>query len=151
MQLKESIRIEASPDAVWQYVGQPDCWPLFHAKVRRAKQLSLQAGVAGSVYEIEFMLGAKSSPTRCEIVDLVPERMIEVKSVLPIPQGGPERFARLTYELEDEGRQTKVTERIDMSGVGMGRLLGAVVWFISRFGRPSGQTTLMRLKKVVES
>jgi hypothetical protein len=151
MQLKESIRIESASDAVWQYVGQPDCWPLFHSKVRRAKQTSLQGGIVGAEYEIEFTMGGKVTPTRCEIVDLAAGRMIQVKSVLPSPQGGLERFALLTYELQDEGRQTEVMERIDMSGTGMGRLLGAVVWLISRFGQPRGETTLVRLKKVVES
>ncbi len=32
MKLIDEIVIEATSDKVWQYVGSPEMWPLFHAK-----------------------------------------------------------------------------------------------------------------------
>jgi uncharacterized protein YndB with AHSA1/START domain len=150
MKIKASISINASPGTVWEYVGQPDCWPLFHTKVRQAKLTSLQGGIVGAIYDIEFNMGGKTAPTRCEIVDLAPGRMIRVTSSVPDSHGGSAGFAVLTYELEDELRQTKVTERIEMSVAGIPWIFRPLVLLLFRFGRPSGETTLMRLKKVVE-
>ena len=148
MQFNDTIIIEACCDVVWQYVGSPDLWSLFHVKVERAKQLDSSSGRVGSLYEIEFRMGSKTTPTRCEIVDLRIGRMIQVRSVA---NRGQESYqAHLTYELEDMGHQTKVTERIDTVDSHIPLFFRAVIWLISRFGKPTGETTLMRLKRMVE-
>ncbi len=150
MKLNDEILIEATSDKVWQYVGSPEMWPLFHAKAGECKQVSSQADVVGAQYDIEFRLGSKIAVTRCEIIDRRIGRLIIVKSTLPDRQTGRPMSACMTYELEDLGRTTKVTEDIDISGAAIPLLLKPLIWFITRFGKPSGETTLMRLKRVVE-
>ncbi len=148
MRFNDIIIIDAPSHAVWQYVGSPDLWSLFHSKAERAKQLSSSGGTVGSLYEIEFRMGSKTTPTRCEIIDLRIGSMIQVKSVADQIQGDCQ--AHLTYELEDMGQRTKVTERIDMSDSRIPFFFRAIIWLISRFGRPTGETTLMQLKRMVE-
>jgi hypothetical protein len=152
MNLKKAILIAAPCDAVWEYVGSPEIWPLFHVKAGECERISSQADEIGSVYQIEFRLGSKTSLTRCEIVEYRIGRLITVKSSLPKSEDhrGRQRSARVTYELQDRGRETRVTERIDLSGSGMGLILQAVVWLIYQVGTPTGEATLMRLKRIVE-
>ena len=152
MRLKDEVVIEATSDKVWEYVGSPEMWPLFHAKAGECKQVSPQADVIGAQYEIEFRLGSKTAVTRCEIIDRRVGRLIIVKSTLPETNRQTERpiSACMTYELEDFGHTTKVTEGIDISGASIPLILRPLIWFITRFGKPSGKTTLIRLKRVVE-
>ena len=78
----ERIVIDAPAPAVWQYVGSPDCWELFHVKVGKCQQVSSQGGRIGSVYTGESRMGAKTVPTRWEIVDLRLGQMIRVESTV---------------------------------------------------------------------
>ena len=152
MKLNEGVVIEATSDKVWEYVGSPEMWPMFHAKAGECKQVSPQADVIGAQYDIEFRLGSKTAVTRCEIIDRRIGRLIIVKSTLSDAnrQTGRPISACMTYELEDLGRTTRVTEDIDISGASIPLILKPLIWFITRFGKPSGETTLMRLKRVVE-
>ncbi|MFT5304457.1 MAG: hypothetical protein ACI814_005285, partial [Mariniblastus sp.] len=62
-------------------------------------------------------------------------------------QTGQTASVYMTYELEDLGRTTKVTEDIDISSVSIPLLLKPLIWFLTKFGKPREKTTLMKLKK----
>ncbi|MBN2473007.1 MAG: SRPBCC family protein [Pirellulales bacterium] len=152
MLLKDSVLINASADRVWEYVGSPDLWPLFHAKAGNCEQLSAQGGAIGSLYEMEFSLGSKTSPTKCEIIDLRVGQTIQLKSTLPglNPKTGQPDAAVITYELQDRGFKTKVYEQIHLDLSSVNPLLRVLAWLIHRLGKPSGETSLRKLKKIVE-
>jgi hypothetical protein len=152
MRLKNEVVIDAPSDKVWEYVGSPEMWPLFHVKAGECRQISPQPDVIGSLYDIEFRLGSKTSVTRCEIVERHIGRLISIKSALPEPDGqsGRSLSACITYELEDQGSTTRVKEQIEFTSINIPPILRPLIWLISRFGRPTGETTLMRLKKMVE-
>jgi len=149
MQLKETIHIDAPPHVVWEYVGSPDVWSLFHAKARNTRSVDTQGGRIGSRYEMQLSLGSKTAPSTAEITDLQPGRLIQVKSTAE-PKPGQKVSAMLTYELEDAGTQTKVHERIDIDAPHINLFFRAVIWLVSRFGTPSGETSLMKLKRIIE-
>jgi uncharacterized protein YndB with AHSA1/START domain len=150
---QDSIVIHASPDKVWEYLALPELWELFHAKVDGCKLVSTQGGRVGSVYTIGFRLGNRTTPTRCEIIDLRPGQMIQVQSVVVDP-AKPGPSATITYELDDLGTETRVRERIEIAAPEMNvflrAFLGFLFWFFSRFAQPTGETTLMKLKAIVE-
>ncbi len=152
MKLKDEVVIDAPSDKVWEYVGSPEMWPLFHVKTGECRQASPQPDVIGSLYDIEFRLGSKTSRTRCEIVDRRIGRLISIRSTLPEPDGqsGRSLSACITYELEDQGRTTRVKEQIEFTSMSIPMICKPLIWLISRFGKPTGETTLMRLKKMVE-
>lgn len=149
MLFKDSIVIDASPDKVWKYIGSPDLWSQFNAKVDGCEQTSLQGGRIGSVYTMGFRMGKRTTPTRCEIVDLRPGEMIQVQSTSTDPSQRA-ASATLTYVLEDLGARTRVRERVEYVIPKLGIVWRAIIWFVSRFGHHVGETTLMKLKKVVE-
>lgn len=149
MLFKDSIVIDASPNKVWNYLGSPNLWGLFHAKAGKCEQISSQGGRVGSVYAIEFRLGAKTTPTRCEIVDLQPNEMIQVHSSVTDPSQRA-ASATLTYELEDRGGRTRVRERVEITLPELSMVWRVIIWFISRFGHGVGESTLINLKKIVE-
>ena len=146
---KDSVVIDATFDRVWEYIGSPDLWGLFHAKLDSCEQISGPSGQIGSTYAMVFRMGAKRLPTCCEVVDLHPAAMIQVLSTASDPNRPP-CSAMLTYSLRNIGAKTRVDERVEIIDPKINILIRAVVWFISRFGWMVGDTTLMRLKKIVE-
>lgn len=103
MLFTDSIVIDAPPDKVWQYVGSPDLWGLFHEKGGKCERISPQGDRVGSLYSMDFRMGQETASTRCEILDLKPGTMIRLKSTVVNP-GQPNRSAMLMYELEDLGQ-----------------------------------------------
>jgi hypothetical protein len=152
VRINDVVKINATSDRVWDYVGSPEMWPLFHVKAGNCRRVSLGPDVVGSVYDIEFRLGSRTAMTRCEIVDIRVGRLISVKSVLPKSErrGGRELSGRITFEVEDLGRQSRVREELEFASAGIPILLRPLVWLLLRFGQPTGETTLMRLKRIVE-
>jgi hypothetical protein len=56
--------------------------------------------------------------------------------------------------LECLGITTKVIERLEIAVSTINIFWGAIIWFIAlfitRFGQPQGETTLKKLKRIVE-
>ena len=149
MRHKESIEIQATPDVVWECIGSPEVWSSFHCKARDTKLVSQQGGMVGSRYEMQLTAGRKSAPSTGEITEIQTGRLISLKSTMK-PKPGQEYSAMMTYELEDLGSRTKVHERIDVDIRHVNIFLRAVIWWINRFGSPREETTLMKLKRIIE-
>lgn len=149
MLFRDTIVIDAPADRVWEYVGSPDLWELFHVKASSCKQISAQRGRIGSKYEIVFRMGKRTTPSRCEIIDLRPGSMIQVLSTTSDP-ARPTTTAKLTYTLENIGSKTKVEERDQIIDPKINIFIRALAWFIFRFGQPAGETTLTKLKRIIE-
>lgn len=149
----EEIVIDAPPDKVWEYVGSLACWSLFHAKAGEYRQVSSQDDGVGAVYEMEFRLGSKAKPTRCEIEEYRIGTLISVRSeMIDVEKPGkPTYSAVMTFVLEDRGGETKVTETLDADFSDVPFWLKPLIWLISRIGKPVGETTLVKLKRVVEA
>ena len=153
MKFREEIIIDAPSDKVWEYVGSLDCWSLFHSKVGECRQVSSQDDGVGAVYEMEFRLGSKPNPTRCEIEEYRIGTLISVRSEMidMDEREKPMHTAVMTFALEDRGMQTKVTETLDADFRAVPFWLKPLIWLITRLGKPVGETTLMKLKRVVEA
>jgi len=151
--LKEKITICASPAAVWEYIGSPELWSLFHCKSAGDSTLvSAQADTVGARYEMMFRLGSHTSLAVCEIVERQTEHLIAVDST-KFEEGDRKKTmtARITYTLSGHGDKTKVVEKIEFDSKLIPIYIRPVVWLISRIGKPVGQTTLQGLRRVVET
>jgi uncharacterized protein YndB with AHSA1/START domain len=148
MRIKESIVIEVPIDKVWPYIASPDLWSLFNVKIAKCEQISEQGGRTGSTYAIDFRMGTKTTSTHCEIIDLQVGKIIQVRSTFS--DSNQHASGTLTYELEDLGFKTKVSERSDFVLPDINIFVQAIIWLISRFGRPEGETNLQKLKRIVE-
>lgn len=149
MILKDEIVIRTTSDKVWAYVGSPEIWPVFHVKAGECRPAGSRSDVLGALYDMKFRLGSKTSMTRCEIVEYRIGRRITLQSTTAEPKRRA-FSALISYELEDQGRETKVTERIEFASAAIPLIFRPLVWLVSRFGKPTGETTLMRLKRLVE-
>lgn len=149
MLFNDSILIDASPEKVWHYLGSPDLWSVFHEKARNCKQISPQGGRVGSLYSMEFRMGEETAPARCEIMDVKPGKMIKVKSTA-IVANQPNRSAFLIYELADLGTSTKVVEQVEIIAPEISAFSSMVIRLISKFGQSAEESTLARLKRIVE-
>jgi len=151
MLFTESIVIAASPDRVWKLVGTPECWSQFDDKVEGCELVGSQGGRIGSVYAVSRRMGAKTTSSRCKIVDLQPGTMIQVQEEMVLDANKPVHSGVLTYALDDLGTGTKVTLRAEICFAQLNIFIRALIWFISRFGYASGETPLMKLKRIVEA
>jgi uncharacterized protein YndB with AHSA1/START domain len=149
MLINDSIVIDAPIDKVWRYIASPDLWNLFNDKIAKCEQISTAGGRIGSVYSMDFRMGTKTTSTHCEITDLQLCKIIQMRSTLSDPSHIT-TSGTLTYELEDLSFKTKVREKIDVVIPEINIFMRAIIWLISRFGSPAGETNLMKLKRIIE-
>lgn len=154
MTFNDSIWINATSRAVWDSVSSPEVWRLIYAKGAEWKRVSPDDGTVGTAYQMEFGRGTTKALIHCEIIGLVPCKMIAWKWTMdaeaPYVSGCTVVF---TYELKDESFGTRVTERTEMTVSGDFRIQWAVKlggWLTFHLRRLTGRTYLQRLKGVVE-
>jgi len=148
MRLNDSIIIAASADRVWEYLRSPELWNLFDDKVHGCRLTSGQDGRIGAVYDIERRLGTRVTTMRGSICELQPCRTICTREMMP---DSDEPAAVITYRLDDLGSSTRVTALAEIRLPRMNVCFRALIWFVSRFGSPLGETALMKLKRIVET
>jgi hypothetical protein len=148
MVFHESVTIDAPPGQVWEYVGSPEMWSLFYLHFSACQLDGGQAGQVGSTYSAMLQLGDKTQNARLQIVAMQPERMIETRSTMN--HNGRDSFVTICFSLDDRGKQTTVRLRVDEDFSQLNFLLRALIWLINRFGQPSGESTLEKLKQAVE-
>jgi len=86
---------------------------------------------------------------QCEIMDVRPGAMIQTLATTSDPTQ-PKTSTMLTYTLCDLGSKTEVQEHAEILEPKLNLLVRILVWLIHRIGKPQGETTLMRLKRIVE-
>jgi hypothetical protein len=147
MRLKDSITIVASADRVWEHLRSPELWNLFDDKVHQCKLTGGQDGRIGAIYDIDRRLGTRVTTLRSRISELQPCRTICTHEIM---RDSDEPAAVITYQLDDLGSSTRVTALAEIRLPRMNVCLRALVWLVSRFGSPLGETALMKLKRIVE-
>ena len=149
MRIKASIQIDAAPDVIWGYLGVPESWDLFHVKARNTKLISPQGGRVGARYEMQMSAGRRTRLSTCEIIEFQTNSLIRLKSTLE-DEFGHKGSAVMTYELQDLGLKTEVYERVDIDDRHINIFFRIIIRWIGMFGRPTGETSLMKLKRIIE-
>lgn len=156
MRFTSAISINARSGTVWEFLSSPEVWPLLYARAGKCEQVGPEGGNVGSLYDMELQQGSKVAIIQGEIVGLCPGSMIAVRWA----RDDDSRYLpgkmtyQFTYELEDDGFATKVTERFEMADFAVPihivwavKLMG---WLMYPFQRLARNTCLQRLKAVVE-
>ena len=149
MRIKASIQIDAAPDVIWGYLGVPESWDLFHVKARNTKLISPQGGRVGARYEMQMSAGRRTRLSTCEIIEFQTNSLIRLKSTLE-DEFGHKGSAVMTYELQDLGSGTKVDETIDFDTRHINIFFRMIIKWVAVMGRPKGESSLMKLKRIVE-
>lgn len=144
MRVERRCVIDAPRDAVWKFVGDPDCYPSFMANLERWESAGDKRAGLGARYTVHWKIGSVPVGGLIEVVEFDEGRDVAWVGITGVSLRGRIR-------LRDCGDdRTKVTFR--MSYQAPGGLFGYIADRVAvrQVGRAVSQT-LKRLKGLVES
>jgi uncharacterized membrane protein len=144
MRVERHCVIDADRDAVWKFVGNPDCYPSFMSNLERWEGANEQPAGVGARYTVHWKIGSVPVGGLIEVVEFDDLRDVAWVGITGITLRGRIR-------LRDCGNnQTKVTFRLSYQAPG--GLLGYIADRVAvrQVGRTTADT-LKRLKALVET
>ena len=149
MILKDSVQIQGPPDKVWTFIEDPQRMKSWNPKIRSIASISWGERTVGYRYRIMYAMSGKTSDFLAEIIEY---RRAE-KLVIRLSEGNLPRGSIIheIYELSPAAEGTLLEQRIEILNSGVNIFLRLLIAFVARFGRPTGQTYLEKLKELVEA
>ncbi len=148
MILKDSVRINAPPERVWQYLEDPERMKLWNPKIKAVVSVSWGQRCKGFRYRLTYVLGGKESEISAEIEEYQPPTKLVIRHTGGrLPPGG---YAQEIYELSRENGGTALTQTIQVHNSGINILFRLFIAFVHRFGKPTRKKYLTVLKELVE-
>lgn len=148
MSMSESIKISARLDEVWPFVADPVGHVIWNEKVVDIRRDSDTTVQLGERFEMTYRMSGKDRESEVEVVVCDPPNEVHFRH--QYRWKAQFHYAVEKYRLRQHGEQVKVTQEIDMSESGIPWFFRVLIWFLSRFGKPVGQTNMERLKEAVE-
>ncbi len=115
--LTKRTRIEATPEEVWEVVGDPERWPEFFVGITRWEPIDDATGRVGDRYWIRMAAGSIEAGGRVRFTEVLPQHRLAWEA-----EAGTDHSFTMT--LEPEGHLTRV--RIDFELRLMGGLVARV-------------------------
>jgi len=145
--LRETIFIPAPAEQVWAAVAQPEMWSQWNSHVSDMRRSHRGPVSVGEQIDAVFTLNDRRSPSQVEIVVCEPPHRLVLKQHSEYR----ERIRSITVAFDIETRVDGVqfTQTMDLAESGTPWLLQLLVWWVHRFGRPVGSSTLEQLRDVV--
>jgi uncharacterized membrane protein len=144
MRVERRCVVNADRDAVWKFVGNPDCYPKFMTSLERWEADNEQPPGIGARYTVHWKIGSVPVGGLIEVVEFDDARDLAWVGITGISLRGRIRLR------EARAGQTKVTFRLSYQAPG-----GILGYIADRIAvRQVGRTltgTLKRLKALVES
>ncbi len=143
-QMQASIRIEAPPEAVFDYVND---WRTATKYLRRLVRWepadpSAETGV-GTVFRVGIQAGPTRLDGKLEVTEYVRPERITIRSI-----DGPRVDGGWRFAAADGGTNVTLDALFDLPGGIAGRLVGS---FVGRNGQKDLDASLRDLKRLVES
>ncbi len=150
MILRDQIVIERSAQEVWPYVENPERMMSWNPKVKKVTRAHWDGrpGV-GFRYGIMYEMSGKVGEMEAEVTTYEPPFRLVIRLT-----GGrlPEKaYVEEIYELSEDNGRTLLRQKIIMHHSGINIVFRLLIFFVSRFGRPTGKTYLETLKGLVEN
>ncbi len=144
MRVERRCVVKADRDAVWKRVSDPDCYPLFMARLERWEAANDQPAGVGARYMVHWKIGSVPVGGLIEVVEFDDARDLAWVGITGISMRG-----RIRLRDERDG-QTKVTFRLSYQAPGglLGYLADRIA--VGQVGRTLSET-LKRLKALTES
>ena len=79
MILRDSIRINAPPERVWQYLEDPERMQLWNPKIKAVVSVSWGQRCKGFRYRLTYVLGGKESEVSAEIEEYQPPTKLVIR------------------------------------------------------------------------
>jgi len=148
MILTDSVRINAQPERVWQYLEDPERMKLWNPKIKEVVPISWGQRSRGFRYRITYVMGGRERESSAEIEEYLPcARLVIRHTGASLPLNA---YAQEMYELSPTGGGTLLTQTIRVHNLRVNFFLRLLVFFVQRFGKPTGKKYLVQLKELAE-
>jgi len=149
MHLKDSITIDASPEAVWPFLADPVMQSLWNPKVVAIDRTTEGPVRMGERFEMIYRMSGRDRQSQVTVIECDPPRCVVFEHRMT--DDAVQRMTRESYRLNPKGDTVRVVQAVDLGGLGINRLVQCLIWFIHRFGRSVGEPYLATLKRRVET
>jgi uncharacterized protein YndB with AHSA1/START domain len=141
--LQQSI-ISRPSAAVWPYIVIPEQFAKWNDKVASIE--ARERFRAGQQFTTHYLWKGTELQCLSVVAKLEEGRLLEIRHTRCIgPASHPDMKVTERVELEDQGDRSIVTKTVIVSNSAIPFLLRPLVWFISRFGKPTGEDKLKML------
>lgn len=157
MKLRDSAPVRAAPEQVWPYVADPALIPFWNPKLveidRQAEGPVTQGEAFSAGYRLHPKKPRKGSRKpelhEVEVTRCQPPCLVEYTHRMT-HRGKPLQTSE-TYRVEPSGGGSRVYQEIHIGWGAVPWWAAPLIWFISWFGKPVGETTMQALAQLVES
>ena len=150
MKLIDSISINTPAAIVWAFLVNPANLPLWNPKVKRISPASFSAPGPGYRYAITYQMHerARSTEFLAEFVRFEPPLNLVIRNTGGL--GSRNQIIEEIYELSERGGGTFLVQTVDIRNSGINLFLRLLIWFIQRWGKPTGKRYLETLRDIIE-
>jgi uncharacterized protein YndB with AHSA1/START domain len=147
--LQDTVQIRGSPEKVWMFIEDPQRMKSWNPKIQHISSISWGGRTLGYRYRITYAMRKKRSEFLAEIIEYRrPEKLVIRLTEGNLPPGS---YINEIYQLSRTAEGTSLEQTIEINNSGINIFFRLVIGFISRFGKPTGQKYLERLKELVEA
>lgn len=150
MRIRERSTIAAPVSAVWPFVATAESFREWNGKITHMDATGPFR--VGQRFATHYALHGPPTQFVTEVVAVEEGRLLELRHANPLAQGVPptmEAIERVT--LEEAGGRTVVTRDVDVRNHGLPWWVVPLVWFVTRFGRATGNDRLKTMCEGVSS
>lgn len=149
MKLRSRIIINAPPEKVWLWIGDPVQMQKWNENL-----VGLERRNKGPLTKLEkfrqtYRLSGKNQVCDVVATDCTPPSRLEMR--LRQLDKNRESFAIISFELEPVTNGTRVIQTMDLSQGNIPWILRMVIWLLFQFGDPVRPGFLGKLKELVEA
>ena len=146
--LKESIEIPQSAERVWDVIENPETMKLWNPNVKGVVLANWGNRSKGFRYRITYALNGKPSELEAEIVEYHAPRRLVIK----LTGGHLSKYAYVheVYDLVPVEGGTRLKQTIEIHDSSIPLIFRILLWFIRRFGKPTGDSYLAGVKSLAE-
>ena len=147
MTIRDSVDINAPIEEIWRWIENPETMPQWNPKVKKVVALSPPYCV-DYTYGITYQMSGKTSEFSAQFVEHQPPHRLAIR--LTSPAYPREFYVEERYILREEAGATLLNQEIVVFNSAVNMFWRFLMWLIKRFGKPTGQKYLEKLKELIE-
>lgn len=144
MRIRQRTLIDRPAAQVWRHVIRPESFRRWNDKVSRLDVVGEFR--VGQPFTTHYLWHGKTLQCASVVTAIEAERVLELRHTAPVGPGiPPDLVIRQRVTLHPRGARTLVTKLVSIANDGMPWYLRGLVWFVTRFGAPTGPDPLKQL------
>jgi uncharacterized protein YndB with AHSA1/START domain len=149
MTLRDTVQIKSPPEKVWTFIEDPERMKSWNPKIQHVSSINWGVRAVGYRCRITYAMGKKTNEFLAEIIDYrKPEKLVIRLTEGNLPRGS---YINEIYQLSPTAAGTLLEQTIEINSSGINIFFRLLIAFIHRFGKPTGQKYLDKLKELVEA